>query len=218
MIELQKITPASADALWQRVESLYLTAFPPEERRSVERMRALAASGRLCVAVALLGDCDTRTDKGANANTVAENNVTSIAIAPDDTDSARMAEQRFCGFITWWDFGSFVYGEHLAILPECRCGGVGGRVIDALTAVAQGRMTVIEVELPTGDLERRRIGFYRRHGFEVADFPYIQPPYEAGYAGVPMHIMTHGGRLTAEQFERVRNRIYTDVYGVATVG
>ena len=170
------------------VESLYLTAFPPEERRSVERMRALAESGRLCVAVALRSDTDAD------------------------------ATRRFCGFITWWDFGSFFYGEHLAILPECRCGGVGGKVIDALTAVAQGRMTVIEVELPTGDLERRRIDFYRRHGFEVADFAYTQPPYEAGFEGVPMHIMTHGGRLTAERFARVRDRIYAEVYGVATVG
>lgn len=176
MIALERITPAES-GLWAQVERLYSEAFPPEERRAVERMRALAESGRLRVEAVV-----------------------------------RMGE--FCGFITWWDFGEFVFGEHFAVLPECRGGGIGGEVIDAFTAMVGGRTVVIEVEPPTGETERRRIGFYRRHGFEVVDADYVQPPYEAGYDGVPMHIMTHGTGLSAEEFERVRKRIYEEVYGV----
>ena len=176
MIVLKRITP-SESGLWHRVEQLYSEAFPPEERRTTERMRALAESGRLRVGAVVRGG-------------------------------------EFCGFITWWDFGEFVYGEHFAVLPGCRGGGIGGEVIDAFTAMADGRMVVIEVELPTGELERRRIGFYERHGFAIADFAYMQPPYEAGYDSLPLHIMTHGARLTVQEFERVRKRIYEEVYGV----
>ncbi len=174
MIALERIKPDAA--LWERVERLYSAAFPPEERRTTERMRALADSGRLRV-------------------------------------ETIMQAGEFRGFITWWDFGGFVYGEHFAVLPECRGGGTGGETIDAFVAMAGGRTVVIEVELPTGDLECRRIGFYERHGFEVADTDYVQPPYEAGYAGVPMYLMTHGARLAGERLAEVRERIYEEVYG-----
>lgn len=120
----------------------------------------------------------------------------------------------FCGFITWWDFGDFVYGEHFAMLPECRGAGIGGEVIDRFVADA-GKPVVLEVELPTNDTARRRIGFYERHGFTLCDAEYVQPPYDAGGEGVPMRLMSHGMPLDAETFERVRDTLYAEVYGVA---
>lgn len=178
MIELKRL--CATDALWSETERLYIVAFPPEERRSTERMRQLAADGVLRVE----------------------------AVVKDGV---------FCGFLTWWDFDDFVYGEHFAVVQECRGTGIGGDVIERFVAMSAGRRVVIEVELPTGDWERRRIEFYRRHGFETADCAYTQPPYEEGRASVPMHIMTYGQSLSAEEFVRVRNRIYAEVYGISSV-
>lgn len=144
------------------------------------------------------------TDKGAN-NCAADN----IAAG-----AAGEFCGEFCGFITWWDFGGFVYGEHFAMLPECRGAGIGGEVIDRFVADA-GKPVVLEVELPTNDTARRRIGFYERHGFTLCDAEYVQPPYDAGGEGVPMRLMSHGMSLDAETFERVRDTLYAEVYGVA---
>ena len=144
------------------------------------------------------------TDKGAND--CAAGNVAAVATGECGGE--------FCGFITWWDFGDFVYGEHFAMLPECRGAGIGGEVIDRVVADA-GKPVVLEVELPTNDTARRRIGFYERHGFTLCDAEYVQPPYDAGGEGVPMRLMSHGMPLDAETFERVRDTLYAEVYGVA---
>ena len=36
------------------------------------------------------------------------------------------------GFITYWHFGDFCYGEHLATDPLCRNKGYGARILSAL--------------------------------------------------------------------------------------
>lgn len=146
--------------------------------------------------------CGTGERAGNSANDCAVDNI-----------AAGVAGE-FCGFITWWDFGGFVYGEHFAMLPECRGAGIGGEVIDRFVADA-GKPVVLEVELPTNGLARRRIGFYERHGFTLCDAEYVQPPYDAGGEGVPMRLMSHGMPLDAETFERVRDTLYAEVYGVA---
>ena len=60
-----------------------------------------------------------------------------------------------------WDLPGWRYLEHLAVAPEARNCGLGGRFLDGLTA---DRPCVLDVELPETDLARRRIGFYRRCG------------------------------------------------------
>lgn len=224
MISIGTICPADY-GVWERVERLYADVFPRSERRAAGEMRRLAECGRLhvCVvdniAAGVAGECGgtvgnagcgtgggigSGTDKGAND--CAANNIAAAA--------AGVCGGEFCGFITWWDFGDFVYGEHFAMLPECRGAGIGGEVIDRFVADA-GKPVVLEVELPTNDTARRRIGFYERHGFTLCDAEYVQPPYDAGGEGVPMRLMSHGMPLDAETFERVRDTLYAEVYGVA---
>lgn len=181
--------------MWERVERLYADAFPRNERRAESEMRRLAECGRLNVC-AVENLCAAEDAEDA-----------------DGADGKSDGCGRFCGFITWWDFGGFVYGEHFAMLPECRGAGIGGEVIDRFVADA-GKPVVLEVELPTNDMARRRIGFYERHGFAVCDADYAQPPYDAGGGCVPMRLMSHGMSLDEEAFERVKDTLYIDVYGM----
>ena len=230
MISIRKIYPADCGE-WERVERLYADAFPRNERRAESEMRRLAECGRLnvftvvnpCAAEDAGGadgaDCTGRAVVAANAANATGTDGRTVAVAGECSGTVGSTGNvagggEFCGFITWWDFGGFVYGEHFAMLPECRGAGIGGEVIDRFVADA-GKPVVLEVELPTNDLARRRIGFYERHGFVLCDAEYVQPPYDAGGGCVPMRLMSHGMSLDEETFERVRNILYAEVYGVA---
>ena len=115
------------------------------------------------------------------------------------------------GLITHWDFGTFCYVEHLAIAPEARNGGYGGRILQQLQAHLQ-RPIVLEVEEPTEEMARRRIGFYQRHGFQLWESPYLQPPYRTGDGLLPMHLMAWGTLREEEAFDEVKQTLYREVY------
>ena len=71
-----------------KLEHIYLEAFPPEERRPWEQIAATPSDSLLRLhAICCNGDA--------------------------------------VGLITTWDFGTFVYVEHLAVDISCRGGGIG---------------------------------------------------------------------------------------------
>lgn len=125
---------------------------------------------------------------------------------------AILCEEEFVGLLTWWDFDTFVYGEHFAMRPDLRGRGLGTRAFDFLRHYAPNRPILIEVELPTDDLTRRRIDFYTRAGLSIVDIPYLQPPYRPSDLPLPMALMLHGalGDLTPSQMIRT---IHLEVYG-----
>lgn len=117
------------------------------------------------------------------------------------------------GFFTYWDFGTFCYGEHFAIDPNRRNGGYGQRTLEALAAHVHPLPIVLEVEMPEEEMAQRRINFYRRHGFTLWDKPYQQPPYKPGDGFLPMMLMAYGNIDPDQAYETVKARIYREVYG-----
>lgn len=119
----------------------------------------------------------------------------------------------FAGFLTHWDLGKFIYAEHFAISPQIRGGGTGGKVIDEFTGRCD-KLVVLEAETATDDLSRRRLGFYSRHGFFIAPFPYAQPSYSSEQQPIPMHLLSFGRQLAEDEFKTIRRVIYATVYNI----
>lgn len=97
------------------------------------------------------------------------------------------------GFLSYWRLPDYVYVEHAVIRPDYRCKGLGRRLFEALIAT-EGDKLLLEVE-PEGSTPdaTRRIGFYRRLGFNAhPEIDYLQPPYGPGLPSVPLLLMTHG--------------------------
>lgn len=115
--------------------------------------------------------------------------------------------------VTVWEFGGFGFVEHLAVNPAYRNGGLGSLILGELTKKL-GKMICLEVELPDNDMARRRIGFYERNGFHLNEYPYIQPPLAEEQNEISLLIMTTKRRLTLEEFERLRDRLYAKVYNI----
>lgn len=121
--------------------------------------------------------------------------------------------QDFCGLLTAWHFDEFVYVEHFAICPEQRNGRKGARALAQFVAQTRPLPIVLEVEEPTEDMARRRIGFYERGGFSLLTPPYLQPPYRAGEAFLPLRLMATDAGFGEEHFHEIKATLYREVYG-----
>ena len=88
-------------------------------------------------------------------------------------------EDRYVGFITGWLFDGYTYVEHFAIDPAARNGGIGAEAMKQFLVFC-GTPVVLEVEMPTDGMSKRRIGFYERLGFKLDNQVYHQPPYREG--------------------------------------
>ena len=122
-------------------------------------------------------------------------------------------DQVYAGFITAWSFGTFIYVEHFAIDASARNGGIGGESMKQFMALCDAPV-VLEVEMPTEEMSKRRIGFYERLGYVLDDHVYFQPPYRQGEPLLEMRLMTYGAIDLKQSFEEVKNCIHRYVYGV----
>ncbi len=126
------------------------------------------------------------------------------------------SDNTFLGFFTYWrwDDHHVAYGEHFAIKPEARCGGIGRQVLEhVLTQV--GLPMVIEVEPEADQLTRRRVAFYEREGFKPwRDVAYVQPPYSPGRNSLPLMLMSHGP-MTEDTLKLAARLIQQRVYGAS---
>lgn len=116
-----------------------------------------------------------------------------------------------CGLVTWWKLDGFSYIEHFAVSPAMRSNGIGSLALSRFIARNEKQSVVLEVEPEsTGEMARRRIGFYRRHGFSPhPGFHYVQPPYTPESSPVELMLMTSG---IAPELNHVMTALHRDVY------
>lgn len=115
------------------------------------------------------------------------------------------------GFLAVWRFCDFGYIEHFAVDPRFRNGGIGSRMLQEAVALLGGSVC-LEVEPPLNELAHRRIEFYRRNGFVLNDYSYVQPPISKGKSAIPLAIMTHGHAIARDVFIHYRDVLYHRVY------
>ena len=116
-------------------------------------------------------------------------------------------------FLTVWEFDSFTFGDHFAVLPEKRGAGLGSKLLSEIKQSSKLPF-IIEVELPENEIAKRRIGFYERNGFNLCDFDYLLPPMQQGCSALPMKIMSFPSSLSSQEFEPIKAQIYKTVYKI----
>ena len=116
------------------------------------------------------------------------------------------------GFISIYRINGYCYVEHFAISEEYRGEGIGKSVLDEL--IKSEEKICLEVEPPNTEIAKRRIEFYRRNGFYLNEYPYIQPPNSKGTKAIPLLIMTTGGAIDEKEFLHIRKELYSKVYHI----
>lgn len=119
--------------------------------------------------------------------------------------------QSIKAFIAVWEFEDFAFIEHFAVNPQYRNGGIGARTLTRLVDLL-GKSFCLEVEPPEDELTSRRIGFYRRNGFFLNHYPYMQPSISKGKNALPLLIMTSESTVSEKEFEGYRKVLYEKVY------
>lgn len=122
-------------------------------------------------------------------------------------------EKTLMAFAAIHQFDDFLFIEHLAVAPQHRNQGLGALLLAQLSAMTDKRIC-LEVEPPEGDLQKRRIGFYERNGFFLNQFPYVQPAISKGRTPVPLLIMSTQGAVGRSDFDRIKDTLYRQVYGI----
>ena len=113
--------------------------------------------------------------------------------------------------LTVWALDEVTFVEHFAVSPALRGGGIGSRLLGEIVATYP-KPICLEVERPETETARRRIDFYRRNGFHLNEYDYVQPAYEQARAPVPLYVMTWGQAIDRPTFERIRAALYRHVY------
>ncbi len=112
------------------------------------------------------------------------------------------------GLLAYWDMEDFFYLEHLAIFPEMRNNHIGTHVLRWIAENLDG-VRILEAEPAEDELSTRRIGLYRRNGYEVVKKDYIQPLYQEDKGACKLWIMSNRPTVHLEDFLK---RIKTEAY------
>ena len=119
-----------------------------------------------------------------------------------------------CAFIALWEFHNIVYIEHFAVDPDFRNGGIGSKILNEISALTK-KQICLEVEPPNDEITMRRVEFYKRCGFFLNEYPYVQPAISKGKKEVPLMIMTHGKKISKIKFNDIKFVLYTNVYKIS---
>ena len=120
-----------------------------------------------------------------------------------------ISEETVIGFFTVWKILDFCFIEHFVVIEKYRSRGYGAEALGLLYKLFS--KIVLEAEPCIGEIQRRRLGFYKRCGFIENEGEYLQPSYRFGGNEVPLVIMSYPEKLS--DFERDVFAIKATVYG-----
>ncbi|RYU93799.1 GNAT family N-acetyltransferase [Emticicia agri] len=119
------------------------------------------------------------------------------------------ANENAMGYFVTWPMSNFLFVEFFEIYQIFRSTGLGARALEELKK--QYKVLVLETEPPAmGSIAKKRIEFYERNGFYIADPDYIQPAYDATKNSINLYLMA----TDAIEVNAVKTEIYRKVYKV----
>lgn len=117
------------------------------------------------------------------------------------------------GTVIWCRFPEFIFFEYLAVTPEARGQGLGGKLIKSVID-RENCPAVLEVEEPHTELDRRRIIFYEHLGFHLNEEGYEAPPFSLDQPPVYLRVMTYPYKVDVNLFGKIKDIILKNLYHI----
>lgn len=127
--------------------------------------------------------------------------------------SAIKREDNIIGLAGYRILDDIVYLEYLATIPEVRGSGAGSQCIKLFTKMFNNKTTVLEVEVPQTEIQKRRISFYERNEFCLNKRIFKQPPLQDRFKTIDFHLMTYPHTCSDSEWESIANTLLSKVYG-----
>ncbi len=136
----------------------------------------------------------------------------SVLSHPDYRLCLATDDENIVGAVGFFVTPDFLYLENFCTDPSARNCGYGTAILQRLISEYADRLFVLEVELPTDDLKRRRIGFYKRNGMLLNEgIDHIMPHYDLADPDVHLLVMTHQRPITAKEYAVLKQYLADNV-------
>ena len=112
-----------------------------------------------------------------------------------------------------WELDEIIFLEHLATDPNYRNQGRGKLLLEEIIK-STDKTLCLEVEPPVDELTARRVDFYKRCGMCFNSYHYMQPALGKGLDAIKLFIMTSQNEVDENEFNKIKNALYTKVYDV----
>jgi ribosomal protein S18 acetylase RimI-like enzyme len=122
-----------------------------------------------------------------------------------------LSNNKLIGFLAYWDLTDFIFIEHFAFSSKMRGMGLGSKYLKEFLNKVHGQV-ILEVEPISDDITLRRVGFYKRLGFELNRYDYYQPPFDKSKEPVNLQLMSYNKGLNHQEFQLIKEKLYKDVY------
>ena len=113
-----------------------------------------------------------------------------------------------------WEFDECIFVENFATYNIYRGQGIGTKMLESLKTIYNHHTIVLEVEPPYLGIEKRRVDFYKRNGFNFNEFHYIQPILRPNFPTVLLHMMSYPYVLNETQFNTIKKTLFKNVYKI----
>ena len=127
---------------------------------------------------------------------------------------SKINKTSIAGFFAEWDLGSVIFIEHFAVKKDLRGCGVGSEMLETYLNNAN-KMVVLEVEDNETEIGQIRIDFYRRNGFFLSEFGYLQPILRGNSKKeIPLKIMSFPKEFPEQGFLEFKKAVFSNIYKV----
>jgi ribosomal protein S18 acetylase RimI-like enzyme len=120
-------------------------------------------------------------------------------------------KENIIAIMSIWEFSGFNFIEHFAVDSRMRGNGRGTSILKNYLNKCD-KPIFLEVEPPENDISMRRIEFYKRLGFHLNSFEYLQPPLQKKHDFLPLMVMSYPRSVDNIEFTDFKNIVYDKVY------
>lgn len=89
---------------------------------------------------------------------------------------ATIEDDVLVSFISYWEFDTYVYIEHLAVNPGLRGRNAGSKTLSAFAEHIQ-KTIILEIDPPVDEISRKRLRFYEKLGYKTNPYKHFHPAY-----------------------------------------
>lgn len=103
-------------------------------------------------------------------------------------------------FVAYWDFGSYVYIEHLAVNPQLRGQNIGSFMLRSF-AEKVDKTVLLEIDPIVDSVSEKRFRFYEKLGYKLNPYRHTHPVYKEGYQPHELLVLSLGRLLSEEEYK-----------------
>ena len=112
----------------------------------------------------------------------------------------------FVGILSFWKIDACTYIEHFAIDETLRGQNYGSKL---LSAFLQNHHDVyLEIEMPTCEMTKRRLNFYKNLGFVQNAHEHYQIPFRKDDVILPLQVLSYQNPLSKERYDMLYKKMY----------